>query len=296
MSVSNGFKFIIIIFILISHTYGCMSWEEGWKNVETPSMEGDIKLLFKMADKQISEADNNEKLLTLIKTYETILKIDPDNYKALWSLGRYYLLIGAAYSQSKDEKEKYYLKGIKYCERAMYQNNKFIALVDKGTKAWDACEVLKKNEIEAMYYWYALVGSYWKECFSWAGKLINIQWPRRAGKILPKMIELDPLWAGGHPYFAKAIFYASVPGIFGGDLKKSEEYFKKAVEAGPNWLYIRWGRAKLLHVKKKDKISFKKDLQWVISRDPRMVDSPYPWNVYFQREAREMLKNIDNYF
>ena len=74
------------------------------------------------------------------------------------------------------------------------------------------------------------------------------------------------------------------------------EAFKKAVEAGPNWLYIRWGRAKLLHVKKKDKISFKKDMQWVISRDPRMVDSPYPWNVYFQREAREMLKNIDNYF
>ncbi len=42
--------------------------------------------------------------------------------------------------------------------------------------------------------------------------------------------------------------------------------------------------------------TFKKDPEWVIEQDLHKTDSPYPANVEMQRNAREMLENIDDYF
>ena len=38
------------------------------------------------------------------------------------------------------------------------------------------------------------------------------------------------------------------------------------------------------------------DMEWVIAQDARKMDSPYPANVYFQKDARAMLSNINDYF
>jgi hypothetical protein len=82
----------------------------------------------------------------------------------------------------------------------------------------------------------------------------------------------------------------------GGSLKKAEEFIDKAVEAGPKWLYARWGRAKYLYTRKKDKEAFREDMEWVIAQDARKMDSPYPANVHFQRDAKAILSQIDDYF
>ena len=73
---------------------GCLSWEEGWKDVKGPVQKGDVGALIAKANLQIAAADNKEKLEALIRTYEQVLEIDPNNYEALWSLGRYYMLHG----------------------------------------------------------------------------------------------------------------------------------------------------------------------------------------------------------
>jgi len=273
-----------------------MSWEPGWDRIEKPTKTGDVSALLTKANEQIGLADTKDKVVQLVETYERVLEIEPTNYEALWSLGRYWLLLGHAYSDTIQKKVSCYNHVIQYCERAMYGNPEFKSQADMGEKVWDACRVLSKKEIEAMYYWYAGVGFYWTECLSGPGRLLNIRWPGRLQKVVGRMMEIDPTWGGGHPYFAKAVYFTQVPGFLGGDLKKAEQFFDKAIEAGPNWLYIKWGRAKYYYTKKKDKEGFKEDLEWVLSRDPRKADSPYPWNVMFQRQAKEMLAHLDNYF
>jgi hypothetical protein len=54
----------------------------------------------------------------------------------------------------------------------------------------------------------------------------------------------------------------------------------------------------LLHTKNKDREAFEKDLNWVLSQDPNKVRHyfTYPCSVFVQREARDMLDHIDNYF
>jgi len=45
-----------------------------------------------------------------------------------------------------------------------------------------------------------------------------------------------------------------------------------------------------------DRAGFRRDLEWVLAQDPQRAESPFRWNVYFQRDAREMLARIDRWF
>jgi tetratricopeptide (TPR) repeat protein len=286
------------VILIILSVFGCMSWQAGWEQFEQPSMKGDVSSLLEKANKQIEKADNRQKVLGVIRTYDNVLKIDPKNREALLGLGSYCFLLGYGYADNSDEKEEYLLKSIMHSEQLMYENPDFKALVDDGEPVWDACRVLSKNEIEAMYWWYNSCGIYWKECRSGLGRLINISFVFRGQKVLTRMMEIDSKWGGGIPYYSWANFYAVAPGLFGGDMEKADEYYKKAIELGPDMLNFRRTRALFYYTKTGDREAFKEDLNWVLSQDPHKVRHilTYPWNVYYQRNAKDLLDHIDDYF
>jgi hypothetical protein len=93
---------------------------------------GDVSVLLSEANEQIMNADSKEKLLRLLGTYERILERDPSNYEALWSLGRYNVVMVLGYTESRSEKEKHNLAAINYCEQAMNTNPEFKALSAGG--------------------------------------------------------------------------------------------------------------------------------------------------------------------
>jgi len=283
----------LLIFILVS---GCMSSKGEWNHFEKPTGTGNIFPLFAKANRQIGEADNREKVMELIHTYESVLRIDPANYEALWSLGSYCLLVGMAYPDNMDEKEDYYKKAIKSCERAMHTNPDFRGLTAQGEKPWEACGALSKREIAAMYYWYAAQSAYWTECLGRTGKLLNRKLPSRISKMMKRIGEVDPSWEEGQAYYAKAVYYSILSGFYGGDLKKAAHFFKRCIKEGPDRLSRRWGRAKKLYTRKDNRKGFQEDLEWVIAQYPKSAEGQYPWNVYYQRDAKEMLSKIEDYF
>jgi tetratricopeptide (TPR) repeat protein len=286
-------SFVIFMALILT---GCLSWKAGWKQMDAPAMTGSAQALLDKAADQLTRADTKEKILALIETYESVLTIDPRNYEALSNLGSYYFLIGYGHADDMDEKEKYYLKAIKSCERAMYTNADFRARVDAGESVWEACGALSKKEMAAIYFWYLAVGNTWNDCLSLPGKIFNAVWPGRARKILPVMMAIDPAWYGGSPYFAYATFYAVAPGFVGGDMEKSGESFTKAIEIGPDKINFRTARARYFHSKRGDREAFERDLKWAIEQDPHRAGDAYPWALFHQRDARKMLQNIDDYF
>jgi hypothetical protein len=78
----------------------------------------------------------------------------------------------------------------------MYTNPQFRDLVDEGEELWDACRVLSKTEMGAMYYWYASCGGYWLECLNPISRMIQLIHAGRPQKVLARMIKIDPAWAG----------------------------------------------------------------------------------------------------
>ena len=70
----------IIIFVITAVTFsGCISREEGWKQIEEPSKKGNVSALLNKADIQISKANVKEKVIEIINTYEEVLKIEPNS-------------------------------------------------------------------------------------------------------------------------------------------------------------------------------------------------------------------------
>lgn len=253
---------------------------------------GDVEALLKKAEDQIMQGDDKGKVLELIATYERVLQIEPDNYEALWSLGRYRGLVGMAYSDTVEEKRGNYSKAVEYCLRGLRTNPDFKKLMDSGQTVAQACRATSRREIAALFYWNTCKAAIWKECSTPLQQLAGVKLLPASRKIMTRMMEIDPEWAGGHPYHAWAVFYTILPRVLGGNMKKAAQYYEKAIEAGPHWLYIRHGRAEYYHAKRRDWDAYIEDLEWVIAQDPKTADSPYPANVYYQKTAKEMVANV----
>ena len=292
---SSGFNVICIVGILVSFMAGCIAWEPGWKQAQAPAVKGDVKALIGKAKKLESEADSREKLSQLITALEDVLKADPRNQQALQDLGSYCYLMGYGYGNDKGEKVENYRKALQYCERSMYRDPDFKALVDKGEEVWNACRVLKKDNMRAIYFYYMAAGNWWVECLGPLEKMVSFFWIGRGKKLLEYMTAIDPQWGYGRVYFAWACLYTVSPGFLGGDMKKADEYFNKALALGPHMNVFYGTRARYYQVKMKDRKAFSGDLHHALAIDPRKMDE-YPWAVWYHVKSVEMLKDIDKYF
>ncbi|MFO8129760.1 MAG: TRAP transporter TatT component family protein [Bacteroidales bacterium] len=274
----------------------CVSWKPGWEVIDQGNTEGNPGEMLATAKKIELTADTKEEVEELIVAYEAVLEKDPDNIYALWKVGNYNILMGAAYADKKKEQKKYYKKAIQYCERAMYTNSGFKKRVDSGEAVWEACDELGQREIDAMGYWYTAIFNYFKDCLSPLGRMFNTRLVIHNEVIMDRMDEIDPDWAGGGNYFSRGIYYVAVPEKFGGSKEKAADYFEKAIETGPDYLVNRWGRARYLYSLTGNKAGFEQDLHWVLEQDPHKAGNPYPWNVFFQKQSKELLSKEGEIF
>jgi tetratricopeptide (TPR) repeat protein len=289
---------LILRFILLAALFtaaGCISWEEGWKTKVQATAQGNVKQL--LADAAILEAsaDTPDKIKNLITAYEKITAIEPANFEALSKLSEYLFMYSYIFTADKNAREGYYLKAIKTSEQAMYTNPEFRKLADQDKPVWEAVSALTEREMAPMYWWYMSAGQYWTDQ-NVLKRLLNFYWSSRAKTILERMTAVKPDWNYGRIHMAWACFYAIVPGFSGGDLKKSAEYFDQAIQLGPDVITHYVNRAKYLHVKNGDKESFRKDLNFAISRDLKKISYPYPWGAGYQMKARDLLSKIDTMF
>lgn len=285
------------IYLLLSLILaGCFNWKSDFSPRVVKSPVAESEVLFNTAKMLADKADDADKLKDAITAFEKVVEADPNHYDALTYLSTYYLLLGDGYTKKRSEKVNYFRKALGYSERAMYTNQAFKELIDGGAKVWEAVDSLTINEMDAMLFWTTAVFYYYKEGLGAFGQMINYPWVKRAKHVMEIMTKLDPAWGGGGIYFTWGIYYLSIPVGIGGNRKLSAEYFEKAIEAGPDWLLNRWGRAKYFHVKMRNPDQFKEDLQWVISQDIEKAGGPLAWKFYFVNDAKFMLAQMDKYF
>ncbi len=124
-------------------------------------------------------------------------------------------------------------------------------------------------------------------CPTWQGDEYRIVIDNN--KMIERIDAIDRTWAGGGNYFSRGLYYIAIPERFGGSKERADQEFTEAVNIGPNYLVNRWGRAKYLYNLVGEKDKFLNDLNWVVEQDPSKADNPYPWNVYFQQDAKKLL-------
>jgi len=100
-------------------------------------------------------------------------------------------------------------------------------------------------------------------------------------------LELDPKLVGAYS-LAGSVYY-EVPGLFGGDLDKSEEMFRKGLALDARATGLRVGLAKTL-VKKNRVAEARRELQAVL--DEKQPTNPADWTLKDSKRARELLDSL----
>jgi tetratricopeptide (TPR) repeat protein len=264
--------------------------------VRNTEVQGGANVILEKAEKLEKNADTGEKVEELINVYESMINIEPANRTALEALARNCFLMAYGYGRDEDEKAHYYIKSIQYSEQVLHLNSNFKAKVESGATLWEALDVLTRDDMYALISWYLSTGSYWKECFNVVERALNLIWVERFKKVITRMMEIDPTYLHGMPYYIWASFYSSAPSFAGGDLQKADTMFKKAIDIGPMMLNYRRTRADILYTRTGNREAFVRDMKWVLLQDPHKAPLGYPLNVFIQRKAKDSLANVDQYF
>ncbi|MDX1584286.1 MAG: TRAP transporter TatT component family protein [Thermoanaerobaculia bacterium] len=271
---------------------GCMSWTRGWEPMPSDEASGpDITV--EEADRRFAAADDVSDLERVIEAYTANLTEASSPLHLHTRLAEAHVLYGAAYANSRAEKRRHYELGLRHAERAMATNREFRERVESDASVAEASRSLGEAEMEAMLIWVTGVSYYFKEGLSIVGKVMSFRTISETREVLDRLMELDPEFENGAVPFSLAIHYIARPPWAGRDIPRARELFDQAVSISPDSLLIRWGRAKYLHARTGDERAFREDLEWVVERDPREAATPYRWNVYFQRQAEQMLNELE---
>lgn len=278
---------LLIICVMLG---SCTSFKPGYKYIQEKQSDQDPIQLLQKAEKIESTAATKEDVEALLEAYRLVEKADPMNYRALWKIGNYHMLMGAAYAEKRRFKKYHYKEAVKYCEKAMCTNPSFREATENGAKVTEALDLLTLDDLDAMGYWYTARFYYFSEVLKGMGRLVNTRIVIANNKMIERIDELDSTWAGGGNYFARGLYYIAIPERFGGSKERSAREFATAIEIGPDYIVNRWGRAKYLYDLIGDEEGFYSDTDWVLSKDPHDAGNPFPWNVYFLNDTRKMLK------
>ncbi|MGK2857413.1 MAG: TRAP transporter TatT component family protein [Thermoanaerobaculia bacterium] len=277
---------------------GCASWSPGWKSGAIASPADTIAtapLDREGANRLFAEATSAEELEVVAASYTKALHDPAHEAELLDNLADVHILYGAAWARTPSEKAEWYRAGIRFAERSMATNERFRERVEAGATVGDAVSELGPERTRTMLLWVTGVSYYFKESLG-VGKLWHFRWMLRTREVMERMLAVDPDFGGGAVYFSLGIYNLALPPGAGRDLDKSREFLDRAVATSPTSLLTRWGRAKYFHVMTGDRDAFRRDLDWVIAQDPQTPDNTLPWNLYFQRDARETLAQIDSLF
>ncbi|HKW91926.1 MAG TPA: TRAP transporter TatT component family protein [Methylomirabilota bacterium] len=166
--------------------------------------------------------------------------------------------------------------------RAKSQEEKLDAYEQGRQAAKRAAEAAPKNA--RAHFWYATNAGRWGQTKGVLRSLFLLPEVRRG---METALELDPRFPPA--YSLAGTVYYEVPGLFGGDLEKSEALFRKGLEVDPRFTGLRVGLARTL-IKRGRVAEAKRELQAVL--DEKAPSNLADWTLMDSREARTLLDSI----
>ena len=158
-----------------------------------------------------------------------------------------------------------------------------LAAYDQGREAARRAVELAPRNVEA-HFWYGTDTARWGQTKGVLRSLFLLPTVRRE---IDTVIELDPKFP---PVYSLAgNVYLEVPGMFGGDLDKAEEMFRKGLELDPRFTSPRVGLARAL-IKKGRLPEARRELEAVLNE--KSPTNLADWTMKDSRRARELLESI----
>jgi hypothetical protein len=115
--------------------------------------------------------------------------------------------------------------------------------------------------------------------------------------LMERTLELDPGFYYGGPHLFKAILLSARPEQFGGNLKKAEEHFKKALDYGQGKFFMTQVYYAEYYARQTlDRDLFVSTLKKVLETSARIEPDLTLANTLAQRKAQKLLARVDEFF
>jgi len=114
---------------------------------------------------------------------------------------------------------------------------------------------------------------------------------------MKRALELDEGFYYGGPHLFMGIWFASRPQIAGGNLKKSQDHFLKALDLGQGKFLMGYVYYADFYARKKmDKELFTSTLQKVVETPVEISPDLILVNTVAKHKAKELLNHVEEYF
>jgi TPR repeat protein len=119
----------------------------------------------------------------------------------------------------------------------------------------------------------------------------------RVESLMKRALELDEGFYYGGPHLFMGIWFASRPKIVGGDLKKAQEHFLKALDLGQGKFLMAYVYYANYYARKMtDKDLFTSTLQKVLETPAETSPDLVLINTVAKKQAKELLSRVGEYF
>ncbi len=272
---------------------GCAAQRVAGWDQDVVAAEGDAAALIAQGNELWLERADAGQLEQALAAFEEAATIDTENLELHIILARgNYFWADAFLAEDKMQQTTVYEKGLSFAEKAMALHPEFKALVESGELVEDAIKVLDVEYVGAIYWGSASLAK-WGLNKGLATVLKNKE---RGRKMMVRCVELDEtyFYAGPHRWFGS--YYGKLPAIAGRDLKKSKDYFDKALAIAPNYFGTRVLQAEYYSKNAGDKELFRSDLEFVINTPSDVIPELVPEQDAEKKKAQKMLDAIEDTF
>jgi tetratricopeptide (TPR) repeat protein len=220
----------------------------------------------------------------------------PDNGQLLIAGAQSYSTFASLFVEDQDKEyaNLLYARGRQYALRSL----ELRGLKDPLQKPFDdfmrGLKRFKKKDVPVLF-WTATCWANWIRLNLDSMEALS-ELPR-VEAMVKKVLELDEGFYYGGAHLFMGIWYASRPKIAGGDLKKSQEHFLKALDLGKNKFLMAYVYYASHYARKMaDKELFASTLQRVMETPAETSPDLILVNTIAKRQAKELLSHREEYF
>ena len=220
----------------------------------------------------------------------------PDNDRLLIAGAQSYSSFASLFVEDQDKEyaNLLYLKGRQYALRSLERRGFKDPLQTPFEDFSRGLKRLGKKDVPILF-WTATCWANWIRLNLDSMEALS-ELPRVEG-MMRRVLELDEGFHYGGAHLFMGIWYASRPKIAGGDLKKAQEHFLKALDLGQRRFLMAYVYYANFYARKsEDRGLFVATLQKVLETPADTLPDLVLVNTIAKKQAKELLSHVEEYF
>jgi hypothetical protein len=245
------------------------------------------------ADAAWAGRGDKAQLQVALQKYEALYATNPSDREVAMRLLRGWYFLGDGHETEKEAQLAAWSTAIEWGKKCLAINTEFTALLAKGdeTEA-TAARAFQAPDVPCLYWTSSSLGKWAK--LSGIGTTLKHLPTVKA--YMSKVGELEPTYYYSGPDRYWGAYYSAIPSFAGQDLGRSRDHFDKAIAAYPDFLGTHVLLAGEWAVKKQDKETFERELNWVLQAPTDRLPEVQPEMEAEKRKATALLAREGDLF